>query len=91
MSVTRNDLFGLPIVIVEGRVDFYHCPRLLQVLMSAIDEKHRTIAVDLTDVSSMDESGLELLNAVARCLAKTSRRLRILGISGQACEQLAAA
>lgn len=91
MSVTRNDLFGLPIVIVEGRVDFYHCPRLLQTLIGAIDDNHRTIAVDLSEVTSIDESGVELLNAVARCLAKESRRLRILGISAEASAQLAAA
>lgn len=81
MSISRNDLFGLPIIIVDGRVDFYHCNELLQVLDRAIEEGHKTIAVDLSGVTVLDESGTQLLYTLSECIAHRGGRLRVVGAS----------
>lgn len=74
----RTERFGFPLFKPRGRLDFYLCPDFLKALSGDVHSKHRTIAVDLSAVSSIDLSACWLLATVHEHLAGQKRRLLLL-------------
>ena len=81
MSILRNDLFGIPIIVVDGEVDMEHYRELLQILDRVVSEGHIKIALDLSGVTSLDVTGVEILNSISDYLARDGGSLRLVGTS----------
>lgn len=84
MSILRNDLFGIPIVVVDGELNREHHEALFRTLDGIIGEGKLSIGLDLTGVSAVDSFGAELVRSVAEFLARHGGLLRILGTSATA-------
>ena len=81
MSILRNDLFGIPIIVVDGEVNIEHYRELLQSLDRVVSEGHFKIALDLSGVTCLDGTGVELLNSISNYLARHGGSLRLVGTS----------
>jgi anti-sigma B factor antagonist len=62
---------------VVGEVDMSTAPRLLEIL-DAVSEASRLVVVDLTEVSFLDSSGLNVLVKAQRRLAPRGIALRVV-------------
>lgn len=80
------------VITVSGEVDLATSPELDVAIIAAIDSGTSSVAIDLTDVSFMDSSGLGVVvRGLKRCreadidldLAITNERvLKVFGITG---------
>lgn len=81
---TSNVRFGLRafergnVVVVSGEVDLATAPQLGELIAQF---SNGDVIVDITDVEFMDSSGLKILVAAHRMLARRGSRLIIRGAS----------
>lgn len=90
-SFGRTQQYGFPIFKPRGALDFYCCGDFLKALQSDVDGRHRTIAVDLSRVSSLDLSVAWLLFTIHQYLQAHQRRLLLLDASPSVQETLRSA
>jgi len=80
------------VITVSGEVDLASSPQLDDAIISTLDSGAKAVAIDLTDVSFMDSSGLGVIvRGLKRCreaeidldLVITNERvLKVFGITG---------
>lgn len=76
--IDRNDQFGLPILKLNGALDFGRCPELLAAIQEGLQGNGRALAIDVSRVTSVDLSGAFLLVTVQRHLQRQGKRLIVL-------------
>ncbi len=82
LIIKRIDIFGFPILQLQGRLDLVTFPPLLSELAQM--SPFGTVGLDLTDVQDLDAAGVALLESVSDWLQASGGRLRILGCSAEA-------
>jgi anti-sigma B factor antagonist len=68
------------IVHLQGEVDLASAPQLRRELYDIIDQGHRWIAIDLSNVDFMDSTGLGVLIGVLKRLREGDGSLALAGI-----------
>jgi anti-anti-sigma factor len=91
-AVTAATSGGRAVVAVRGSIDHVSAPHLGRSLATVIDEGHRDVVVDLTEVEFLDSSGLTVLEDAVHRLERSGGVLalrspssivrRLLGIVG---------
>ena len=92
MQIFQTSNLGRHVITVSGEVDLASSPQLDDAIISALDSGAKAVAIDLTDVSFMDSSGLGVIvRGLKRCreaeidldLVITNERvLKVFGITG---------
>ncbi len=67
------------IVHLQGEVDLASAPQLRRELYDIIDQGHRWIAIDLSDVDFMDSTGLGVLIGALKRLREADGSLALAG------------
>ena len=67
-----------PVVLVSGEVDIQTSPMLEEHLRAVLDQGHRALAVDLSDVSFLDSTGLSVLVAALQRCRSAGGGLRLI-------------
>lgn len=68
------------IVHLQGEVDLASAPQLRRELYEIIDQGHRWVAIDLSNVDFMDSTGLGVLIGVLKRLREGDGSLALAGI-----------
>jgi anti-sigma B factor antagonist len=84
MDPTRLDLSqrienGIPVVDVDGEIDVYTVPKFKEALSGVIEDGHRKILVNLTQVGYMDSSGFGALLGATKRLRPEGGKLGLVG------------
>jgi anti-sigma B factor antagonist len=74
---------GVGVLALSGRLNLLAAPKLKQAVDELIDSGNPRVAVDLTDVTFMDSSGLGALIAGLKKARQSSGDLRIAGANEQ--------
>jgi anti-sigma B factor antagonist len=92
MQIFQTSNPGRHVITVSGEVDLASSPQLDDAIISTLDSGAKAVAIDLTDVSFMDSSGLGVIvRGLKRCreaeidldLVITNERvLKVFGITG---------
>ena len=92
MQISQTSNPDRHLITVSGEVDLASSPQLDDAIISALDSGAKAVAIDLTDVSFMDSSGLGVIvRGLKRCreaeidldLVITNERvLKVFGITG---------
>ena len=92
MQISQTSNPDRHLITVSGEVDLASSPQLDDAIISALDSGAKALAIDLTDVSFMDSSGLGVIvRGLKRCreaeidldLVITNERvLKVFGITG---------
>ncbi|MFF7357216.1 STAS domain-containing protein [Streptomyces filipinensis] len=82
LTVMTQQHTGRTVITVSGDMDLQTCPQLAEVT-STIPLAGATPYLDLSDVSSMDSSGLNLLVLLRRRLHTEGGDLTITGLQSQ--------
>ena len=92
MQIAQTSNPDRHVITVSGEVDLASSPQLDDAIISALDSGAKAVAIDLTDVSFMDSSGLGVIvRGLKRCreaeidldLVITNERvLKVFGITG---------
>ena len=92
MQIFQTSNLGRHVITVSGEVDLASSPQLDDAIISTLDSGAKAVAIDLTDVSFMDSSGLGVIvRGLKRCreaeidldLVITNERvLKVFGITG---------
>jgi anti-sigma B factor antagonist len=92
MQISQTSNPDRHVITVSGEVDLASSPQLDDAIISALDSGAKAVAIDLTDVSFMDSSGLGVIvRGLKRCreaeidldLVITNERvLKVFGITG---------
>ena len=92
MQISQTSNPDRHLIAVSGEVDLASSPQLDDAIISALDSGAKAVAIDLTDVSFMDSSGLGVIvRGLKRCreaeidldLVITNERvLKVFGITG---------
>ncbi len=61
MNISRENVEGLELVILQGEIDMYVAPEVRVALLSACKECSKGVLVDLGNLSYMDSSGIATL------------------------------
>jgi anti-anti-sigma factor len=70
--------YPIHLLVLRGRLDCTTVPGLAGTLTSALPEQKRGVIVDLTEVTSLDSSGLALLRDSQLRLARRNGRLAVV-------------
>lgn len=81
LSLSTKPNGGITVIEARGEIDVYTAPRLNQVLQDAIGKGARFLALDLTNVTFLDSTGLSILIKWQKQLAEGDGRLVIAGAS----------
>ena len=73
----------LPLLRVRGEVDIYTAPRLKEAIVTALNADIHSIALDFSEVSFLDSTGLQVLVSARRRTAERDGELYLLGIRDQ--------
>lgn len=71
--------YPIHLLVLKGQLDRATVPTLAATLTSALSEHKPGVIVDLTDVTSLDASGLALLRDSQVRLARRNGRLAVVG------------
>lgn len=92
MQIAKTSNPDRHVITVSGEVDLASSPQLDDAIISALNAGAKAVAIDLTDVSFMDSSGLGVIvRGLKRCreaeidldLVITNERvLKVFGITG---------
>ena len=92
MQISQTSNPDRHLITVSGEVDLASSPQLDDAIISTLDSGAKAVAIDLTDVSFMDSSGLGVIvRGLKRCreaeidldLVITNERvLKVFGITG---------
>lgn len=92
MQISQTSNPDRHVITVSGEVDLASSPQLDDAIISTLDSGAKAVAIDLTDVSFMDSSGLGVIvRGLKRCreadidldLVITNERvLKVFGITG---------
>ena len=92
MQISQTSNPDRHVITVSGEVDLASSPQLDDAIISALDSGAKAVAIDLTNVSFMDSSGLGVIvRGLKRCreaeidldLVITNERvLKVFGITG---------
>ena len=92
MQISQTSNPDRHLITVSGEVDLASSPQLDDAIISALDSGAKAVAIDLTDVTFMDSSGLGVIvRGLKRCreaeidldLVITNERvLKVFGITG---------
>jgi anti-sigma B factor antagonist len=87
----RTDGTGpLPVLVVDGEVDIATLPRLRNALARlVVDHPARVVAVDLTAVTALDDTGLGILMGAAAHARANGGDLAVVCAKQRLCERLA--
>ncbi|MBF9197846.1 STAS domain-containing protein [Microvirga terrestris] len=75
---------GIALIRLSGRLDAAAAPHVLARLMGALTEGQSRLAVDLSEVSFIDSTGLGTLVSVLKAARKAEGDLRLIAPSPQA-------
>lgn len=81
LRVRRIDDFGFPILQVSGHLDLMTFGKLMAEIGTLLEQKPRTLGLDLSQIDHTDVAGISLVATAARCLADKGGRLRLLDTS----------
>jgi anti-sigma B factor antagonist len=70
---------GWYVVEAAGEVDMYSAPALRDDLLKGINEGHRRVVLDLTDVTFIDSSGFAVLVTALKRLQQSEGTMRLAG------------
>jgi anti-sigma B factor antagonist len=92
MQISQTSNPDRHVITVSGEVDLASSPQLDDAIISTLDSGAKAVAIDLTDVTFMDSSGLGVIvRGLKRCreaeidldLVITNERvLKVFGITG---------
>ncbi len=69
------------VVVLRGDVDLHHSPALHAQLVEVADDRPKRLLVDLTDVPSMDSSGVGTLVEVFRRVTAYTGKMVLFGLN----------
>ncbi len=81
LEVSEQPLGSIRVLVLRGRLDRTTSPSLASRLTSALSEQRARVIVDLTDLTSMDASGLALLCDAQLGPAGADRCLAVVGVA----------
>jgi anti-sigma B factor antagonist len=84
---TRN-ITGLPVIDVAGEIDLYTAPIFKQVLSETIEDGHKTILVNMANVSYMDSSGFGTLLGATKRVRPDGGSVNLIGCNDAICRML---
>lgn len=76
---TKN-LEGLEVLVLRGEIDMYQAPKIREALLAACDRCSRGVAVDLSEVSYMDSSGIATLIEGLQWAKRCEGRFMLIGV-----------
>jgi anti-sigma B factor antagonist len=79
LELSRREEQNLPIIDLDGEIDVYTVPRFKECLSKIIEEGHRKILVNLTQVGYMDSSGFGALLGATKRLRPEGGKLGLVG------------
>ncbi|MFF8035226.1 MULTISPECIES: STAS domain-containing protein [unclassified Streptomyces] len=82
MSIGTDTVDGVRIVTAHGEIDHTHRESLHEELVPSQDAPGVRTVLDLTGVSFMDSSGINVLVAAHQALTETGGRLQLAGAHG---------
>ena len=92
MQIAQTSNPDRHVITVSGEVDLATSPQLDAAIISALDSGAKAVAIDLTDVTFMDSSGLGVIvRGLKRCreadidldlVITNDRVLKVFGITG---------
>lgn len=92
MQIAQTSNADRNVITVSGEVDLATSPHLDAAIISALDSGAKAVAIDLTDVTFMDSSGLGVIvRGLKRCreadidldlVITNDRVLKVFGITG---------
>ncbi len=68
----------VPVLAVAGEIDVYTAPRLREQLLDLAKADHRTVVVDLSEVSFVDSTGLGVLVSGLKRFREAGGDLRLV-------------
>ena len=83
-AIELAPLLGVPGVLVRGEVDLDTAPRLTAALEAAMRESRGPFVVDLSDVTFLDSSGVNVLLRARALLGREERDLVLVCPPGSA-------
>jgi anti-sigma B factor antagonist len=81
--VARKGGHGETVLALEGELDLGTAEPLRESLFEVIEGAGDGVAVDMSECSFIDSTGLRILVEAARHLGRDGRRLRLIGMSDQ--------
>lgn len=68
----------IPTVIIVGEIDHYNCIKAEAVVKKILEEGHRVLIIDLTQVSYMDTAGVSMIFTTAKHIIEREGELRLV-------------
>ena len=81
--VARKGGHGETVLALEGELDLGTAEPLRESLFEVIESHGDGVAVDMSECSFIDSTGLRILVEAARRLGRDGQRLRLIGMSDQ--------
>ncbi len=81
--VARKGGHGETVLALEGELDLGTAEPLRESLFDVIESDGDAVAVDMSECSFIDSTGLRILVEAARRLGRDGQRLRLIGMSDQ--------
>jgi anti-sigma B factor antagonist len=78
LSLSTEDVDGRRVISVLGEVDVYSAPMLRKCLHESMDDEHRELIVDLTNIAFIDSTGLGVLVAGQNRAGELGGRLSVV-------------
>lgn len=67
LETTMQEVSGVPVIKTSGEIDVYTAPEFKTAINSVIDNGHKDLIIDLTEIDYMDSGGFgTLLGAIKR-------------------------
>lgn len=88
LSIRRDTVGGVEVLALTGAVDLSTLPRFTDALNRAVAESSSVVAVDLEEISVIDDAALGILLGVASRLRRTDRRLFLVISNSRIVEHL---
>lgn len=88
MEIATNEVKGVNVVKVTGRVDSATAPDLENALKQLVESSKTQIVLDLTDVEYMSSAGLRAMVSTLKSVKRASGDLRLASPSPRVAEVL---
>lgn len=82
LNIQTNVIKNSIIIQIEGDVDLYSSPQIRKIILEQVDQKRKSLLIDLQGVTYMDSSGVATLVEALQRMNEYKGKLCIYNIQG---------